>query len=552
MILLAHTPCENLYLEDMEYVVFNDLVNRIKCTGELLRKYVPGLINEKVISEKEIEDVFIPKMREKTGGIPLAVYRLGTAIFEGDFLKYEGNLERFFSSPLYLNPDLKSVYEEMWEDLVEAMWNQIDSNAKSLIICASYFGGDISIDMLKFLLKDTMAPEVWKNTLSQAYQYMFVMESGRNQEEGEDGNFRGVRLFPIIKDLIRFKYWNESEFNKYMQFGVDFYLEQIKNLNADAVYSGEKTFLDRGGELTIVREVLRFCARNNFNEQYLALTGNNLADFFYMRTKNLDIADLINEERSKVARKLSNHIQVMETYGMYMRRAARWNKKESALEVLERAEDYWKKHPEINIYECNRFLNGKAVVLFKIKRDIKGARKIWRNMLRECKLNDRERSWCRRWELKSDFVLKSESLGEMTEKFQSGFRYASSRGFYRAAVDYLLYTVRCYFLMHMQDSTGGEYIYHMEFFLKEAEKFLERYSFLDDQYRADYYYFYCCLLALKGEKIEEALQKASKMASKVNEMSKYRMLKNLLRNLEKNGDGNCELGEFYDRIIYFC
>lgn len=100
---------------------------------------------------------------------------------------------------------------------------------------------------------------------------------------------------------------------------MDFYLEQIKNLDANAVYSGEKTFLDRGGELTIVREVLRFCSRNNLNEQYLALTGNNLADFFYMRTKNLDIADLINEERRKVAQKLSNHIQVMETYGMYMR-----------------------------------------------------------------------------------------------------------------------------------------------------------------------------------------------------------------------------------------
>lgn len=75
VILLAHTPCENLYLEDIEYVVFNDLVNRIKCTGELWRKYVPGLTNGNLISEKEIEDVFIPKMREKTGGIPLAVYR---------------------------------------------------------------------------------------------------------------------------------------------------------------------------------------------------------------------------------------------------------------------------------------------------------------------------------------------------------------------------------------------------------------------------------------------------------------------------------------------
>ena len=75
-----------------------------------------------------------------------------------------------------------------------------------------------------------------------------------------------------------------------MELSVDFYLEQMNSLNANMVYSGEKTFLDRDGELTILREVLYFCAKNNLNEQYLTLTGNNLADFFYMRSKKWDIA----------------------------------------------------------------------------------------------------------------------------------------------------------------------------------------------------------------------------------------------------------------------
>lgn len=37
VILIAHTPCENLYLKNMDYVVFNDLVNQKRCTEELLK-----------------------------------------------------------------------------------------------------------------------------------------------------------------------------------------------------------------------------------------------------------------------------------------------------------------------------------------------------------------------------------------------------------------------------------------------------------------------------------------------------------------------------------
>ena len=117
------------------------------------------------------------------------------------------------------------------------------------------------------------------------------------------------------------------------------------------VYSGEKTFLDRDGEIAILREVLYFCAKNNLNEQYLTLTGNNLADFFYMRSKKWDIADEINVERRKVARRLQNHVQVMETYGMYMRRCVRCNKKEKALEALQCAEDYFEKYSGMDLYK---------------------------------------------------------------------------------------------------------------------------------------------------------------------------------------------------------
>ena len=265
VILLAHTPCENLYLEDMEYVVFNDLINQTKCIEELFRKYVPGILKESSLSEREIKEIFIPKMKEKTGGLPLAVYKLGTAIFEKDLLKYEENLEKYFSSPLYLNPDLQPVYEDLWKSLVDVMWKEIDSEAQSLIICASYFSGDISIDMLKFLLRDEMSEEAWKKSLSQAYRYMLIMESGRNRKEGEDGNFRGVRIFSVIKELIQFKCWKESEYSKYMKRSVEFYIRRIKNLDINAVYSGEKTFLDRGGELVIVREVLKYCSKNNLH-----------------------------------------------------------------------------------------------------------------------------------------------------------------------------------------------------------------------------------------------------------------------------------------------
>lgn len=124
---------------------------------------------------------------------------------------------------------------------------------------------------------------------------MLIMESGRNQKEGEDGNFRGVRIFSVIKELIRFKCWKESEYSKYMKRSVEFYIRRIENLDINAVYSGEKTFLDRGGELVIVREILKYCSKNNLYEQYFQIAGSNLADFFYMRTKKIEIADQMSD-----------------------------------------------------------------------------------------------------------------------------------------------------------------------------------------------------------------------------------------------------------------
>ena len=63
-----------------------------------------------------------------------------------------------------------------------------------------------------------------------------------------------------------------------------------------------------------------------------------------MRSKKMDLADDINEERRKVAERCQNHIQVLETYGMLMRRCIARNKKDYAQENLKKAEEYLKKH----------------------------------------------------------------------------------------------------------------------------------------------------------------------------------------------------------------
>lgn len=65
VILIAHTPCENLYLKNMDYVVFNDLVNQKKCTEELLKTYVPELL----YGNRDCQDILISRINEKTGGI---------------------------------------------------------------------------------------------------------------------------------------------------------------------------------------------------------------------------------------------------------------------------------------------------------------------------------------------------------------------------------------------------------------------------------------------------------------------------------------------------
>ncbi len=555
VILIAHTPCENLYLKNMDYVVFNDLVNQKRCTEELLKTYVPELL----YGNRDCQDILISRINEKTGGIPLAVYRLGNAIFEKELLRYEGNLEKFFALPLYLNPELESVYEDMWKDFMEDTWNKVSTDTQILLGCASYFTGDISLDLLKCLLGNKMTDERWRTALSQAYQYMLVMESGRNQQNGENGNFRGVRLFPIVKQLIRFKCWEESEYEKYMDKSVDFYMEKINTLDVDALYSGEKIFLDRGGELMILEEVLQFCNTNQLDSKYLSLTGNNLADFFFMRSKKMDLADDINEERRKVAERCQNHIQVLETYGMLMRRCIARNKKDYAQENLKKAEEYLKKHVNIDIYDCSRFLNGKAVVLFNVRSEIREAQKIWEEMLENCTLSDREISWCKRWKLKCVFRLKSDTLDRMAEMFQSGYAMADDRKYYRAAVDYLLYTVRCYLLMYVQDPSDKGYINGMEESLNKTDSVIKLHPFLDEQYKSGYYYLNCCFMTIKGLDTKEELQKACEAARKANELNKYKACKALLAVLSKKWDiknekwdFEYEQGEIYDFIINCC
>jgi len=487
------------------------------------------------------------------------VYRLGNAIFEKELLRYEGNLEKFFALPLYLNPELESVYEDMWKDFMEDTWNKVSTDTQILLGCASYFTGDISLDLLKCLLGNKMTDERWRTALSQAYQYMLVMESGRNQQNGENGNFRGVRLFPIVKQLIRFKCWEESEYEKYMDKSVDFYMEKINTLDVDALYSGEKIFLDRGGELMILEEVLQFCNTNQLDSKYLSLTGNNLADFFFMRSKKMDLADDINEERRKVAERCQNHIQVLETYGMLMRRCIARNKKDYAQENLKKAEEYLKKHVNIDIYDCSRFLNGKAVVLFNVRSEIREAQKIWEEMLENCTLSDREISWCKRWKLKCVFRLKSDTLDRMAEMFQSGYAMADDRKYYRAAVDYLLYTVRCYLLMYVQDPSDKGYINGMEESLNKTDSVIKLHPFLDEQYKAGYYYLNCCFMTIKGLDTKEELQKACEAARKANELNKYKACKALLAVLSKKWDiknekwdFEYEQGEIYDFIINCC
>lgn len=244
---------------------------------------------------------------------------------------------------------------------------------------------------------------------------------------------------------------------------------------------------------------------------------------------------------------------------MLMRRSVARNKKDYAQENLKKAEAYLKKHADVDIYACNRFLNGKAVVLFNVKSDIREAQKIWEEMLENCTLSDREVSWCKRWKLKCAFWLKSDTLDRMAEKFQSGYVMADYRKYYRAAVDYLLYAVRCYLLMYVQDPDDKGYINGMEELLSKAASLIKSHSFLDEQYKAGYYYLNCCLLAIKGLGTEEELQKACEAARKANESNKYKACKTLLTALSKKcdiknkkWDFEYEQGEIYNLIIDCC
>lgn len=65
----------------------------------------------------------------------------------------------------------------------------------------------------------------------------------------------------------------------------------------------------------------------------------------------------------------------------------------------------------------------------------------------------------------------------MAEMFQSGYAMADDRKYYRVTVDYLLYTVRCYLLMYVQDPSDKGYINGMEESLNKTDSVIKSHPF---------------------------------------------------------------------------
>lgn len=242
VIIAAHIPYVKKYIPYMEYMVFDDAVNQYNCIEAIVQGYIPEVLNEIKQRENGLVQKFINKIGRITGGIPLAIRILGEAIQEKNVFALADNLEEILEEDFYLKKTLKPTYEQMWTEFLSYVWTQISEETKNAIVIASYFKGDISLELFHFLVGKNAASEKWRNILEECYHYMLLMESGKSNEE-ENGGVQGVRMFCLTRELIRFKYWDEWEYGQVMTLSAEFYAQKVRDLDCNKTYRGEKTFL---------------------------------------------------------------------------------------------------------------------------------------------------------------------------------------------------------------------------------------------------------------------------------------------------------------------
>ena len=315
ILILSHSMAGIDASAEAETLVFNDLTNNMQCTRQMLEEYVPELdkiLNKENSETKETMEIALNKFHDITGGIPIAVKKIGELIWKLYHVDGIG-MEQILKETLWKNEKGKETYQYLWNELMEDMWNRIGETERKVLERIACIATSVSKKMMWSL--NNMNPD--GNIMDNMLHNLFLMEGGKTRNS--DAPYPGVRLFPLMRNLILYKLStdvaiDEEKFYKETMERAIRYLEEALDSNEMAgIYKGKMCFLDREGEFQVVKSILEFCCEDNI-EKYMMLTMK-LEPYFSLRGKDGKYVREIYENRLRVARDNNFNRDVLTSYG---------------------------------------------------------------------------------------------------------------------------------------------------------------------------------------------------------------------------------------------
>ena len=546
IIMLAHNKIGVDNVAGAETVVFNDLVNHIKCTEQMVKMYSSELY-EDLKDQKEELKFTLEKIHSITGGLPAAIRKIGSLIWKLYHVDGIG-IREIFAEDLWKTKSGRELYETLWKELMADAWSLISDEERAVVEKVACIAHGASKKMMWFLADMEGNIRVLDDILN---SFLFM----------EDGKFRngsvsypGVRLFPLMRNLILYKMQTEDSdgwerfYTDVMNRAVEYLEREINTAEMANIYKGKMCFMDREGEMQVVESVLEFCYRNLKITEYMSITAG-LETYFSLRGRNDEAVKVIYVRRLEIAKKQENNPEILISYSYIINRCI-WRGEKNMAEEKIRISDRYIEQYEIqnSTYTAVYFLI-KAKYYMYVKHDYQTALNILKKIRRADLAVGKEDEW------KFYIFVCEQKMNKADTKalFQEECRYLENEDdtnmIFR--IQYGLFIAERYIEQCMADNRREKQLKTVEIVLETVNKDIHFCKYPVSLQLCSYYVRMACVSALYGKDWKKNFKDAQKAYNRTDRGIWKKRMEEYLKNIEKSVSGekadfsgeNCSIRE---------
>lgn len=534
IIVLAHSKVGVDNAAGAETVVFNDLVNHMQCTEQMLRMYIPQLY-ENLKDEKEELNFLLERIHSITGGLPVAIRQIGKLVWELYHVDGIG-IREIFDKDLWETDSGKEKYEKLWKELMADAWSQISAEERKVVEKVACIAHSVSKKMM-WVLAD-MKPEV--SILDDILDSLLFMEDGKFRNGYV--SYPGVRLFPLMRNLILYKMRIEGSsgwkklYTDVMDRAVGYLKKEIHTAEMVNIYKGKICFLDREGEMQVLESVMDFCYKTSKIATYMSITAG-LESYFSLRGKNDGTVRTIYLQRLELAKRQRNNREILISYSYIINRCIWRGERNLAEETIRIADRYIEQYKIQNSTYLSAYFLIKAKYYMYIKRDYQSAL----NILDKVKESDFATEKKEEWKFYRFVCEQKENETDTEALFQEECRYLEED--YTniiLRIQYGLFIVERYIEQCLDDNQKKVNLETVEVILETLNKDIQLCKYPVSLQLCNYYIKKACVSALRGREWAELFKNAQKSYNRTDCGIWKKRMEEYLKNIEKNVSGeNC-------------